>query len=110
MLYCSAVCCVHSFSSADGGRVQQDKNKGENFKKWGFFNEIKLSETKVECERTTERQMKWLRCSRKYGVVMMMMKMGMMVTGTMVAFMLQLYDCFGPQSYVSTCCLVMHSC
>ena len=40
--------------------------------------------------------------------VMVMMKMGMMVTGTMVAFILGLYDGFAPQSYVPARCLVMH--
>jgi len=55
-------------------------------------------------------------CLRKWGICVsgaggcyvMMIKMGMMVTGTMMAFMLQLYDCFAPQSYMPACCLVMH--
>lgn len=42
--------------------------------------------------------------------VMVMMKMGMMVTWTMVAFILWLYDGFAPQSYVPARCLVMHVC
>lgn len=42
--------------------------------------------------------------------VMVMMKMGMMVTWTMVAFILGLYDSFAPQSYVPARRLVMHIC
>lgn len=77
--------------------------KEEIYKLFGDLYEMRL-EKNTFVTQTQE-------VAETHSVMMMgMMKMGMMVMQTMAAFMVQIYDGFAPQSYVSAQCSVMHLC